>query len=56
MNKRLLKEIQRLTIEQNSKPLLENDYLVYMNDNNINKVYTIIKPPTMVVFLFYGYL
>jgi len=50
MNKRLLKEIQRLTIEQNSKPLLENDYLVYMNDNNINKVYTIIKPPNDSVY------
>ena len=45
MNKRLVKEIQRLTIEQNSRPLLENDYLIYVNDENMNKVYTIIKPP-----------
>jgi len=45
MNKRLVKEIQRLTVEQNSRPLLENDYLIYVNDENMNKVYTIIKPP-----------
>ena len=44
-NKRLIKELQRLQIQQNSKQLLDNDYLVYFDDNNINKVYTIIKAP-----------
>lgn len=45
MNKRLYKEISRLTIEQNKKNLLDNDYLVYLDEFNINKVYTIIKAP-----------
>lgn len=45
MNKRLYKEISRLTAEQNNKQLLDNDYLVYLDESNINKVYTIIKAP-----------
>jgi ubiquitin-protein ligase len=45
MNKRLYKEISRLTSEQNKKQLLDNDYLVYLDEFNINKVYTIIKAP-----------
>jgi len=45
MNKRLYKEISRLTSEQNKKELLDNDYLVYLDEFNINKVYTIIKAP-----------
>jgi ubiquitin-protein ligase len=44
-NKRLLKEIRVLTLEQNKKPLLENDYLVTFDETNLNKVYAIIKPP-----------
>jgi len=44
-NKRLIKELQRLTVQQNSRDLLDNDYLVYFDDYNINKVYTIIKAP-----------
>jgi ubiquitin-protein ligase len=45
MNKRLLKEIRNLIIEQNKKPLLENDYLVAFDETNINKVQAIIKCP-----------
>lgn len=45
MNKRLFKELRKLISEQNSKPLLENDYLVSFNEDNINKVYSIIKCP-----------
>jgi ubiquitin-protein ligase len=45
MNKRLLKEILDLQKKQNAKNLLENDYLIYIDDSNINKVYTIIKAP-----------
>ena len=45
MNKRLYKEIQNLIVQQNSKPLLENDYLIYFDDSNVNTIYTIIKPP-----------
>lgn len=44
-NKRLLHEIKRLFIEQNQKPLLENEYLVYFDEANINRVQTIIKAP-----------
>jgi ubiquitin-protein ligase len=45
MNKRLYKELKNLIIEQNKKPLLENDYLISFDETNINKVYTIIKCP-----------
>ncbi len=44
-NKRLIKEINKLIFEQNSKPLLENDYLVAFNEENINIIHTIIKAP-----------
>lgn len=44
-NKRLLKEIHQLTIQQNSKPLIENDYIISVNESNINKIHTIIKGP-----------
>lgn len=44
-NKRLLHEIKRLFVEQNQKPLLENEYLVYFDEANINRVQTIIKAP-----------
>lgn len=50
MNKRLYKEISRLTVEQESKQLLENDYLVLMDDSDTNKVYTIIKAPDQSVY------
>jgi len=43
MNKRLLKEYKSLYVQQNSKSLLENDYLVYMNESNINRIHAIIK-------------
>lgn len=45
MNKRLLKELRTLILEQNKKTLLENDYLVSFDESNMNKVYTIIKCP-----------
>lgn len=45
MNKRLVKELQTLIVQQNSKPLLENDYLIYFDDEDINIVYAIIKAP-----------
>ena len=45
LNKRLLKEIRELYIQQNQKALLDNDYLIYYDDLNINKVYAIIKAP-----------
>lgn len=45
VNKRLLKEIRELYIQQNQKALLDNDYLIYYDDININKVYAIIRAP-----------
>jgi ubiquitin-protein ligase len=45
MNKRLYKELKNLILEQNKKPLLENDYLISFDEVNMNKVYTIIKCP-----------
>jgi ubiquitin-protein ligase len=43
-NKRLLKEISILYNQQNNKEhLLDNDYLIYHDDSNINKIYAIIK-------------
>jgi ubiquitin-protein ligase len=44
-NKRLLHEIKRLYIDQNQKPLLENEYLVFFDEANINHVQTMIKAP-----------
>ena len=44
-NKRLLKEIRELYICQNQKELLDNNYLIYYDETNINKVYAIIKAP-----------
>ena len=45
VNKRLLKELQTLVIQQNSKNLLENDYLISFDDSDIKKVHAIIKCP-----------
>lgn len=45
VNKRLLKEIRELYIQQNQKALLDNDYIIYYDDMNINKVYAIIRAP-----------
>lgn len=38
-------EIKRLHIEQTQKPLLENEYLVFFDEANINHVQTMIKAP-----------
>jgi ubiquitin-protein ligase len=43
MNKRLLKELVQLVNEQNSKPFLENNYLIYFDESDITKIHTIIK-------------
>lgn len=44
-NKRFLKEIQRLYLQQSQRELLENDYLIRYDETNINKLYAIIKAP-----------
>lgn len=45
MNKRLLKELRNLYIQQNQRDILQNDYLIYFDDNNINRVSALIKAP-----------
>jgi len=50
MNKRFAKEINNLIIQQNSKPLLDNDYLIEWDETDINTVHAIIKPPTNSVY------
>jgi ubiquitin-conjugating enzyme E2 G2 len=50
VNKRLLKEVNKLIFEQNSKNLLDNDYLVAFDESNINKILAIIKPPKESVY------
>jgi len=50
MNKRLIKEILDLQKKQSSIPLLENDYLIYVDETNMNKIYTIIKAPSDSVY------
>lgn len=45
VNKRLLKELLKLTNEQNKKILLDNDYLISFDESNYNKVSAIIKGP-----------
>ena len=45
VNKRLLKELRQLTLEQRTKPLLENNYLVAFDEQNLSKVFVIIKGP-----------
>lgn len=44
-NRRLLKELHRLTQQQNERPLLSNEYLVYFDESNVFKVHTIIAAP-----------
>lgn len=43
MNKRFYKELQNIIIQQNSKPLLENDYLIYFDESYMSCVYALIK-------------
>lgn len=45
MNKRLIKEIRDLYTTQNSKSLLENDYIIHYDDENLQKIQVLIKPP-----------
>ena len=44
MNKRLLKELKNLMLQQ-SRNLLDNDYIIYYEDSNINKIHALIKGP-----------
>jgi ubiquitin-protein ligase len=43
MNRRLLKELKSLYIQQSTREILQNDYLIYHDETNINRVHAIIK-------------
>jgi ubiquitin-protein ligase len=45
MYKRLYKEVKQLIIQQNQKPLIENDYIIYYDDSDLRKIYALIKAP-----------
>lgn len=45
MNKRFIKEIRQLYLQQSQKQLLENDYIIYYDETDINVVKAIIKAP-----------
>jgi len=45
VNKRLLKELRNLYIEQESKQFLENDFLVFFDESNLKIVHAILKAP-----------
>ena len=45
MNKRLLKEVRSLVLQQEQKPLLDNDYFVQIDEENTNIVKALIKAP-----------
>jgi ubiquitin-protein ligase len=50
VNKRLLREMKSLVHQQNTRPLLENDFLVTLNEENANLVHAIIKAPADSVY------
>lgn len=45
VNKRLLKEVKHLELQQTSKKLLDNDYIISINEENMSKVHCLIKAP-----------
>ena len=45
VNKRLFKEIRQLQTQQLTKKLLDNDYIISINEENMNKVHCLIKAP-----------
>lgn len=50
MNKRLLREIRALYKQQSERLLLENDYIIHFEEDNMYKVYSLIKCPTDSVY------
>lgn len=45
INKRLFKEVSRIYNEQNGKDLLDNDYIIYFDESNMQKISAMIKAP-----------
>lgn len=50
VNKRFQKEIRQLYIQQSQRNLLDNDYLIYYDETNTNKLHAIIKAPVDSVY------
>lgn len=50
VNRRFQKEIRQLYIQQSQRDLNENDYLIYYDETDVNKLYTIIKGPVDSVY------
>lgn len=45
MNRRLAKEVQRLCVQQGQRELLDNDYLVWLDESDTSRLHTIIRAP-----------
>jgi ubiquitin-protein ligase len=45
LNKRLLKEIKRLYLQQSQKQLVDNDYIIEYNESDTSLLHAIIKAP-----------
>ena len=50
VNKRFQKEIRQLYIQQSQRNLLDNDYLIYYDETDTNKLHSIIKAPVDSVY------
>lgn len=44
-NKRLIREIRKLIIQQTQRDLLDNDYIIHVDDADASTVHALIKPP-----------
>jgi len=44
-NKRLLREIRKLIIQQSQRDILDNDYIIHVDDTDTATVHALIKPP-----------
>ena len=49
-NRRFLKEIRQLYVQQSQRELLDNDYLIHYNETDINRLHAIIRAPVDSVY------
>ena len=49
-NRRFLKEIRQLYVQQSQRELLDNDYLIHYNETDINRLHAIIRAPSDSVY------
>jgi ubiquitin-protein ligase len=50
VNRRFLKEVRQLYIQQSQRELLDNDYLISYNETNMNRLHAIIRGPNDSVY------